>query len=145
MDGSFRMRNRPTAFPPGWMEALWCVHRYLGWTNLWPFYYLFADLDMCLPVQWLGLFHWWAGVCEALVLASWDDLVHSGFSCLFIWQPPVSLEDPSSSSDSDWRGDWLQWFPRGLRTAGTEGCYQGLALSWSVVFFPPKQLQESIH
>lgn len=92
MANSCGIRNRPTAFLPGWMKALWCIHRCLGWTNFQPgFYYLFANLDMHLPVQWIVLVHWWAGVSEALVLASWDDLVYPVMSCPFIWGVHIIL------------------------------------------------------
>lgn len=57
-------------------------------TNSFPaWFYLLADLDMRLPVQWIILVHRWAGSPEARVLASWGDLVYPAVSWPVIRQP----------------------------------------------------------
>lgn len=61
----------------------------MNWFPAW-FYNLLADFDTHLPVQWL-VFHWWVGISETLVLASWDDFGHPDMSCPFFWGVRITL------------------------------------------------------
>lgn len=70
MTNSFGMRNWPTAFPPGWMKALRCIHRCLGWANFQPVCIISLQILTCICLcgdcfSWLVSRHFWgAGPCQ---------------------------------------------------------------------------------